>query len=68
MCDQCYKVATAFNPFMYSRVSYPHHTLDYIRKQDKVMPIQYILTKENIDYIASRSEKSLSTLGPVALW
>ena len=62
------RVLTSFNPFMYSRVLYLHHTLDYIRKQDKVMPIQYILTKENIAYIATRSEISLSTLGPDALW
>ena len=62
------KVATSFNPFMYSRLSYLHHTLDYIRKQAKVMPIQYIPTKENIAYIAIRSETSLSTLGPDSLW
>ena len=62
------KVSTSFNPFMYSRVSYLHHTLDYMRKQAKVMPIQYIPTKENIAYIAIRSETSLSTLGPDALW
>ena len=62
------KVATSFNPFMYSRLSYLHHTLDYIRKQAKVMPIQCILTKENIAYIAIRSKTSLSTLGLDALW
>ena len=62
------KVSTSFNPFMYSRVLYLHQTLDYIRKQTKVMPIQYILTKENIAYIATGSETSLSTLGPDALW
>ena len=62
------RVLTSFNPFMYSRVLYLHHTLDYIRKQAKVMPIQYILTKEDTAYIATRSEISLSTLGPDALW
>ena len=36
------KVATFFNPFMHSRISDIHHTLDYIRKQAKVMSIQYI--------------------------
>ena len=49
------KVATPIDPFMYSRVSSLHHALDYMRKQAKVMPIQYILTKENIAYIAVRS-------------
>ena len=62
------RVLTSFNPFMYSRLSYLHHTLDYIRKQAKVMPTQYIPTQENIAYIAIRSEISLSTLGPDALW
>ena len=62
------KVATSFSPFMYSRLSYPYHTLDYIRKQAKVMPIQYIPTKENIAYIAIRSETSLSTLRLDSLW
>ena len=49
------RVLTSFNPFMYSRVSSLHHALDYMRKQAKVMPIQYIPTKENIAYIAIRS-------------
>ena len=62
------KVSTSFNPFMYSRVLYLHHTLDYIRKQAKVMPIQYIPLKENIADIATRSETSLSMLGPESLW
>ena len=62
------KVATSFNPFMHSRLSDIHHTLDYIRKQAKVMPIQYIPSKENIADIATRSETSLSMLGPESLW
>ena len=62
------KVATSFNPFMYSRLSYIHHTLDYISKQAKVMPIQYIPSKENIADLATRSETSLSMLGPDSLW
>ena len=56
------KVTTSFNPFMYSRLSYLHHTLDYIRKQAKVMPIQCIHLKANIADIAARSETSLSML------
>ena len=62
------RVLTPIDPFMYSRVSSLHHGLDYMRKQAKVMPIQYILTKENIAYIATRPEISLSTLGPDTLW
>ena len=61
------KVATSFNPFMHSRLSDIHHTLDYIRKQAKVMPIQYIPSKENIADIATRSETSLSMLGTESL-
>ena len=62
------KVTTSFNPFMYSRLSYLHHTLDYIRKQAKVMPIQYIPSKENIADKATTSKTSLSMLGPESLW
>ena len=62
------KVSTSFNPFMYSRVLYLHHTLDYIRKQAKVMPLQYIPLKENIADIATRSETSLSMLRSDSLW
>ena len=62
------KVATSFNTFMHSRLSDIHHTLDYIRKQANVMPIQYIPSKENIADIATRSETSLSMLGPESLW
>ncbi len=57
------EVATSFNPYMHSRLLDIHHTLDYIRKQAKVMPIQYIPLKENIADIATRSETSLSMLG-----
>jgi len=53
---------------MYSRLSYLHHTLDYIRKQAKVMPIQYIPLKENIADIATRPETSLSMLRLDSLW
>ena len=42
------RVLTPIDPFMYSRVSSLHHGLDYMRKQAKVMPIQYIPTNENI--------------------
>ena len=50
------------------RLSYLHHTLDYIRKQSKVMPIQYIPAKKNIADIATRSETTLSILWPESLW
>ena len=33
------KVATSFNPYMHSRISDIHHTLDLIRKQANVLPI-----------------------------
>ena len=62
------KVDTSFNPFMHSRLSDIHHNLDYIRKQAKVMSIQYIPSKKNIADIANRSETSLSMLGPESLW
>ena len=62
------KVATSFNPFMHSRLADIHHTLDSIKKQAEVMPIQHIPSKENIADIATRSETSLSTLGPDSLW
>ena len=62
------KVATSFNPFRHSILSDIHHTLDYIGKQAKVLPIQYIPSKENITDIATRSETSLSMLGPESLW
>ena len=52
----------------YSRLSYIHPTLDYIRKQAKVMPLQYILLKENIADIATRSQTSLSMLRSDSLW
>ena len=50
------KVATSFNPFMHTRLLDIHHTLDYIRKQAKVIPIQHIPFPENIANIATRSE------------
>ena len=70
MINAMNKVATSFNPFMYSRVLYLHHTLDYVlyrrdfglfpyMKQTRVVPMQYIPTQENIAYIAIRSEISL---------
>ena len=62
------KVATSFNPFMHSRLADIHHTLDSIRKQAEVMPIQYIPSKKNIADIATWSETSLSMLGPDSLW
>ena len=61
------KVATSFNPFMHSRLSDIHHTLDYFRKEAKVMPIICIPSKENIADIVTRSETSLSTLGPESM-
>ena len=61
------KVATSFNPFMHSRLADIHHTLDSIKKQAEVMPIQHIPSKENIADIATRSETSLSMLGPDSL-
>ena len=33
------KVATSFNPYMHSRISDIHHTLEVIEKQAKVLPI-----------------------------
>ena len=63
MINAMNKVATSLNPFMYSGVLYLHHTLDYIRKQAKVIHIQYIPTQKNIAYMAVGSEISLSTLG-----
>ena len=62
------KVASSFSPFIHSRLSDIHLTLDYIKKQAKVMPTQYILLKENIADIATRSETSLNMLGPESLW
>merc|ERR1712163_105962 len=62
------KVATCFNPFMHSRISDIHHTLEVIGKQAKVHPIQYIPSKENIADIATRSETQVSTLGPNSIW
>ena len=44
-----------------------HLTIDYIRKQAKAMPIQHILSKENITGLAVRSEVSSSTFGPNSL-
>ena len=62
------KVATSFNPLMHSRLADIHHTLDSIRKQADVMPIQYIPSEENIANIATRSETSLSMLRSDSLW
>ena len=62
------KVATSLSPFIHSRLSDIHHTLDYIKKQAKVMPLQYILSKDNIADIGTRSEITLSMLGPESLW
>ena len=53
---------------MHSRLADIHHTLDSIKKQAEVMPIQHIPSKENITDIATRSETSLSMLGPDSLW
>ena len=53
---------------MHSRLSDIHLTIDHIRKQAKAMPIQYILSKENITGLATRSETSLSMLGPNSLY
>merc|ERR1712082_456668 len=36
------KVATSFNPYMHSRISDIHHTLEIPRKQVTVLPIQHI--------------------------
>ena len=49
-------IATSFNPFMHSRLADIRHTLDSIKKQAEVMPIQYIPSKESIADIATRSE------------
>ena len=49
------KVATSFNPFIHSRLADIYHTLDSIKKQAEVMPIQHIPSKENIADIATRS-------------
>ena len=62
------KVATSFNPFMHSRLLVIRHTLDYTRKQAKVMPIQHIPSRKNIADMATRSETSLSMLGPESFW
>ena len=62
------KVATCFNPFMHSRISDIHHTIEVIEKQAKVFPIQYIPSKENIADIATRSETLVSTIGPNSIW
>ena len=62
------KIATSFNPFMHSRLSDIHHTLDVIREQADVMPINYIPSKENIADLAARSETALSSIGPDSLW
>merc|ERR1712089_3068 len=62
------KVATCFNPFMHSRISDIHHTIEVIGKQAKVFPIQYIPSKENIADIATRSETLVSTIGPNSIW
>merc|ERR1712121_294381 len=62
------KVATCFNPFMHSRISDIHHTIEVKEKQAKVFPIQYIPSKENITDIATRSETLVSTIGPNSIW
>merc|ERR1712240_90620 len=62
------KVATCFNPFMHSRISDIHHTLEVIGKQAKVHPIQYIPSKENIADIATRSETLVSSIGKNSNW
>ena len=60
------KVATSFNPYMHFRISDIHHTLDLIRKQANVLPIQHIPSKENIADIVT--ETLVSTIGPESLW
>merc|ERR1712243_93591 len=62
------KVATCFNPFMHSRISDIHHTLEVIGKQAKVHAIQYIPSKENIADIATRSETLVSSIGKDSTW
>merc|ERR1711867_145653 len=62
------KVATCFNPFMHSRISDIHQTIEVIGKQAKVFPIQHIPSKENIADIATRSETLVSTIGPNSIW
>ena len=62
------KVATSFNPYMHSRISDIHHTLEVIGKQAKVLPIQHIPSKENIADIATRTETLVSTIGPESIW
>ena len=62
------KVATSFNPYMHSRISDIHHTLELIGKQANVLPIQHIPSKENIADIATRTETLVSTIGPESLW
>lgn len=62
------KLATCFNPFMHSRISDIHHTIEVIEKQAKVFPIQYIPSRENIDDIANRSETLVSTIRQNSIW
>ena len=62
------KVATSFNPYMHSRISDIHHTLDILRKQVTVLPIQHIPSNENVADMATREETLVSTIGPESLW
>ena len=59
------QAATFFKLYMHFRMTVIHLTIDNIRKQAKAMPIQYILSKEKNTGIATRSETSLSMLGPI---
>ena len=49
------KVATSFNPYMYSRLSDIHNLLGILKTFANVMPLKYIPTKENIADLATRS-------------
>ena len=53
---------------MHSRLAVIHLTIDHIRKQAEAIFIQYILSKENNAGLATRSETSLSMLGPNSLY
>ena len=53
---------------MHSTLAVIHLTIDHIREQVKAMPTQYILSKENTAGLATRSETSLSMLGPNSLY
>ena len=61
-------VETSFNPYVHSRISDIHYSMETMQNYANVRPLRHAASKENVAYMGTRSETSLSSIGPGSLW